>query len=133
VLHLLVTRTDFGLGVRATAQNPVMAEIVGIDISRVYLIVSIVSMICLSMAGPLLLMTFSMYPDSGGYYITLGFLITLIGQPGSLLGTLIGGMTVAAAETIVAWYWGAWANGFTIYILFIVVLLIRPLKMRLGY
>ncbi|MHA1492933.1 MAG: branched-chain amino acid ABC transporter permease [Candidatus Thorarchaeota archaeon] len=132
IIHLYITKTWHGLAIRATAQNPMMAEISGINVKNIHLLVSVISMVALALAGPLLLIIFTIDPANGGYYITLAFVITLIGGSGNILGALVGGLFLGLSEVLITWFFGSWVTGFSTFLIFVIILLIMPFGQRGG-
>jgi len=132
ILHLFITKTWHGLAIRATAQNPMMAEISGVNVKNIHMLVSVISMVSLALAGPLLLIIFTIDPANGGYYITLAFVITLMGGSGNILGALAGGIGLGLSEVLITWFFGSWVTGFSTFLIFVIILLIMPFGQRGG-
>jgi branched-chain amino acid transport system permease protein len=130
ILHLFITKTWYGMAIRATAQNPMMAEVAGADVKQIHTLVSILAMICLAVSGPLLMLVSTTDPVAGGFYITLAFVVTLIGSPGNLFGAFIGGLVIGLSEVLITWYLGSFVTGFSTFLIFIIVLIIMPYGQR---
>jgi branched-chain amino acid transport system permease protein len=126
ILHLFVTRTWYGKAIRATAQNRAMASVVGVNTTNVYMYVSMLSLAIAAMSGAFLLLVYAVNPDVGPFYITLAFVVTVIGRPGNVLGSLLGGIVIGLTGTFVAIYIGEWATSLAPFIILIALLLIIP-------
>ena len=83
-LQLFLSRTQMGRQMRATAQDPDAAELVGVDSSAVY--------------ARAIRSTF--YPFAGPTQLIFAFEAVVIGGLGSLWGTLVGGIVLGVAQTI---------------------------------
>jgi branched-chain amino acid transport system permease protein len=94
VLWLLLDRTRLGAMIRAGVDDPAMARVVGIRVSRLFTIV-----FCLGawlagfagvMGGPIL----SVYPGLDQEMLPLALVVVILGGSGSLLGSLVGSFVV---------------------------------------
>lgn len=98
-LQLILARTALGRQIRATAQDPVTAGLVGVDARRISAISSALAMVTVALSGLALGLrgTFDAY--SGGPQLLFAFEATVIGGARSLWGTLAGAMILALAQT----------------------------------
>jgi branched-chain amino acid transport system permease protein len=123
-LQLYLTRTMTGRAIRATAEDPDTAGLVGIDARRTNQIAASIAMVTVGIAGAFLAMrgTFDAY--AGAPQLLFAFEAAVIGGAGSLWGTLIGGIVLALAQTIGAQFH---PQGFLIggHAIFLIVLLAR--------
>ena len=93
-LWLMIDRTRLGAMIRAGVDDPQMARVVGIRVSRLFSII-----FCLGaglagfagfMGGPIL----SVYPGLDGDMLPLALIVVILGGTGSLLGALVGSFMV---------------------------------------
>jgi branched-chain amino acid transport system permease protein len=130
VITLLVwfflQRTTFGKAVRATAQSGEVAQICGIDVSRVRLVTFGLAAALAGAAGSLLITTLTINPSIGGPVILRAFAIIVIGGMGSFGGALLGALVVGVTEALSAFFFTTQLAEAAIYLLLILVLLIRP-------
>jgi branched-chain amino acid transport system permease protein len=121
----LVT-TKLGLGIRALTQNPEGAALVGIGRKQAAFAILIVSGALAGFAAVLLSQIF--YPDPNIGYLPLvkGLVVALLGGLGSILGTVIAALLVAATEAVTVHYLNASWVLVTQLLLIAVVLLVRP-------
>ena len=98
-LSLFLKRTSLGRAIRATAQDPDTAELVGINSRAVYAIAAAIAVATVALAGALLAMRASFDPYSGPMQLIFAFEAVVIGGIGSLWGTLIGGIVLGLAQT----------------------------------
>jgi branched-chain amino acid transport system permease protein len=110
-LVLLVQKTRLGMAMRATAQNPTVAGLMGIDINTV---ISAAFMIGAALAAVAGLMVMSYY-GIAHYY--MGFLLGLkaftaavLGGIGNLTGAMLGGILLGLIEALGAGYIGDVSN-----------------------
>ncbi|GIH05179.1 branched-chain amino acid ABC transporter permease [Rhizocola hellebori] len=99
-LQLVLQRTAFGREMRATAQDPEAAALVGIPASQVYARATAIAVATAAIAGAFLAIHSTFDPSSGPTQLIFAFEAVVIGGLGSLWGTLAGGVTLGVAQTI---------------------------------
>ena len=97
-----LTRTTAGAAIRATAQDPEGALLVGIDTSRIAMATFAISAAMAAVAGVLIAPISLVYPSMGTLITLKAFVIVVLGGMGSVTGALIGGYLLALAESWVA-------------------------------
>ncbi len=129
-LSLFLKRTSLGRAIRATAEDPDTAELVGINARAVYAIAAAIAVATVAIAGTMLAMRATFDPYSGPMQLIFAFEAVVIGGIGSLWGTLVGGVVLGLAQSIGATIdpkWFLLAGHLT----FLAVLGVRLLR-RLG-
>jgi branched-chain amino acid transport system permease protein len=99
-LQLFLSSTDAGRRMRATAQDPDTAELVGIDARAVYARATAMAVAIAGLAGMFLAIRSTFEPLSGPSQLIFAFEAVVIGGIGSLWGTLAGGIVLGVAQTI---------------------------------
>jgi branched-chain amino acid transport system permease protein len=99
-LQFFLSRTSAGRAMRATAQDPDTAELVGIDARAVYARATAIAVASAALAGVFLAIRSSFGPLSGPTQLIFAFEAVVIGGFGSLWGTLLGGIVLGVAQTI---------------------------------
>ncbi len=99
-LDLFLRRTGLGREMRATAQDPDAAELVGIDARAVYARATAIAVATAALAGAFLAIRSTFEPTSGPTQLIFAFEAVVIGGFGSLWGTLLGGVALGVAQTI---------------------------------
>jgi branched-chain amino acid transport system permease protein len=126
VLWLFLFRTDLGRTIRAAADNPYGALVVGVDVRRVYAVAFGVGAACVGAAGALVSSILPFQPPTGLSLSVTSFNIVIIGGMGSLLGAFIGGLLVSVAESLGAVFLAPSLKELFSFSLLIVILLFRP-------
>jgi branched-chain amino acid transport system permease protein len=99
-LQLLLARTRFGREMRATAQDPDTAGLVGVPAPAVYAQATAIAVGTATIAGVFLGIHASFAPSSGPTQLIFAFEAVVIGGLGSLWGTLVGGIVLGVAQTL---------------------------------
>jgi branched-chain amino acid transport system permease protein len=124
-LQLFLSRTRLGIAMRATADDPATAELVGINARRVYATATAIGIASAALAGAFFGMRSSFDPTLGPAQLIFAFEAVVIGGLGSLWGTLVGGIILGVAQTVGAQAFGASWSIFCGHVLFLLVLAFR--------
>ncbi len=123
-LQLFLSRTRAGWAMRATAEDPDAAELVGIDSRAVYARSTAIAVGIAALGGLFLGIRSVFDPISGPTQLIFAFEAVVIGGMGSLWGTLVGGIALGVAQTL-----GAQVNpefsALAGHLLFLAVLIVR--------
>jgi branched-chain amino acid transport system permease protein len=126
LLSLFLYRTDLGRTVRAAADNPYGALVIGADVRRVYALAFAIGAACVGAAGALVTPIIPFQPTTGFQLSVASFNIVIIGGMGSLLGAFVGGLLVAVAESLGAVFFAPSVKELVSFSLLIAVMLFRP-------
>jgi len=99
-LQLFLSRTRAGWMMRATAEDPDAAELVGIDSRAVYARATAIAVAIAALGGLFLGIRSVFGPVSGPTQLIFAFEAVVIGGTGSLWGTLLGGLALGVAQTL---------------------------------
>src|SRR5215813_6591998 len=125
-MFLFVMRSRFGRALRAIAQNPYAAELMGIDVKLVQAISFGMGLAAVGIAGGLLLPVFYLYPGVGDQFTLKAFVMVVLGGMGSVEGAAFAGLTLGVVENLTSLYWGnQWALTVD-FVIFLLVLSFRP-------
>jgi branched-chain amino acid transport system permease protein len=123
-LFFRVTRT--GKAIRACADNQIGAQVVGLDVKRLYAITFGLGAACVGAAGCLLLLLVDVQPYIATDYTLLAFIIVILGGLGSVSGALLGGLLVGVSEALSGFLVEPSFKSAISFALLILVLLVRP-------
>nr|WP_193570076.1 branched-chain amino acid ABC transporter permease [Halorussus sp. JP-T4] len=124
-VYLLIEYTDFGLVVRAGTRDAEMVQLLGIKITRPYLMVFGVGAALAGVAGVVGGPLYAVNPNIGTEVLVPAFLVVVIGGVGSITGAVIGGILIGETLAILVAVAPQWSQ-VGIYVLAAVVLLARP-------
>jgi len=125
-LWLIMQWTDNGKAIRAVAKEKLGAELSGIDVAHIYAVTFGLGTACLAIAACLLLPTYYVNPTAGNAFVLIAFTTVVLGGMGSVTGALIGGLFVGVVESLSGLYLGESLGQIGIFVMFILVLLLRP-------
>lgn len=126
VLSYIMQKTNFGRSIRATSNDTMAAELMGVNTKRAYSYAMIIAMITAAIAGALVGSTFTFNPASGTSYLIIAFGVVVIGGMGSLIGTLLGGVVLGVAQLLGGYFFGSGVQMLIAYIVLLVILAVRP-------
>jgi len=100
LLYLALTRTKFGVAMRAAIEDPSLASVVGINVNMVYAVSWFIAGGLGSLSGALLPLWFPGNPDMGSKVIVSVFAASIVGGLGSVYGAVLGGFLIGLAELL---------------------------------
>jgi branched-chain amino acid transport system permease protein len=124
-LQLFFKRTRVGQALRATAENPVAAQLMGIRVDRMMTLTFLLSGFLAGGAGVLVASIVYANFDLGLIGIK-SFAAAVLGGFGQVGGAMVGGLLLGLVETMSAFYISSAFKDIIAYTLLIVVLLVRP-------
>lgn len=126
-LHGLLTRTRFGLGVRAVIDNADAARLAGVNVSRVFLLVFALASALGGVAGYLIVAAHEQVTPMLGMWSTLkGLIAMMLGGLGSLPGAVIGALALGLIEAHSQWLAGPQYRDLVAYLVLFALLALRP-------
>lgn len=125
-LFLLLYRTKFGYGVRATMQNRTSALLIGIDVDRVQALTFGIG-VALAAAGGVAFGATNIFNAASSYdLITRLLVVIVLGGLGSLRGALVASLLMLVVGNITAVIWSPTWSTLVFFMVLAVVLLLRP-------
>jgi branched-chain amino acid transport system permease protein len=125
-LYTILTRTDLGRAIRASAQNADAAELQGVDTRFIRTAVFAIGAVLSMAAGVLLLPALYVFPTIGGIFTLKAFVVTVLGGMGSVVGAIWGGLLLGVVESVAAGLGATGSRDAFGLIAFLLVLLVRP-------
>jgi branched-chain amino acid transport system permease protein len=126
-LFWMLQRTDLGSRMRATAENPEVASLMGVNSAWITSAAFWVGTALAGAAGVLLGILFPFTPFSGNAFLIKGLAVALAGGIGNVTGAVVVGLTLGLAETYGSAYvvGPEWQDGYA-FVLLIAILAWRP-------
>lgn len=126
ILWQFLARTRAGLEIRATAQDPVGAELIGVRTGRARFLATVLGCALSAVGGLMLLTTSYVFPQVGFGVILTAFAVVILGGLGSVAGAVWASVLLGLATSLVATYVDAAVANIVPFAVMIVVLLARP-------
>ena len=124
-LWLFIEKTKYGLIVRAGARDAEIVRVLGIDVSRVWLIIFGLGTAIAGVSGILAAPIRAVNPEMGIPVLAESFVVTVVGGMGSLPGAVVAGLLVGMVYSITSLYFPDLAE-LSIFVLMALVLMFRP-------
>ena len=126
-LVLLLNRTRLGRGLRAIAENPDTAQLLGVSVNRVVPSLFVISGLFTAFAALLFVLDYHQARfDMGQAVAFKGIAAMVVGGMGSVWGAVAGGLLLGVVEVLAVWRLGADFANVAVYGLLVVILIIRP-------
>ncbi|SLM32442.1 Inner-membrane translocator [Desulfamplus magnetovallimortis] len=121
-----LNNTRTGMSVRAVAQNPAGAQIVGIPKEFVFSATFAISTVMVGTGGILLAQKYFVTPTGGWDILVKAWVITAFGGMGSIKGSLYAAFILGMLEAFVGWYFGMTWVLIALFAVLLTTLAIRP-------
>ena len=115
-----------GYAIRATMHNRTAAEVVGVNVDRISMLVFGIGMALAGASGSVLSFVFSFYPGKHWEFVAILLSLVVLGGMGSLLGALIGALSLSVVAAFVSASYGPTWSPVTFYLALFVILMLRP-------
>ncbi len=124
-LWLFLERTNVGLIIRAGSRDPLMVRALGIDLSRIWLLVFGIGTALAGLAGILAGPMRGVYAEMGVTMVIESFVVIVVGGMGSLVGAVVAGLLMGQVVGLTTFFAPKLAE-IMVFITMAVVLLVRP-------
>jgi branched-chain amino acid transport system permease protein len=124
-LYLVLFRTKIGLIVRAGIEDPLIVNILGINVTRTFLTVFGLGAMAAGFAGVINGPIVTVTPDMGADVLVQSFVVIVIGGVGSFWGALVGGLIAGEILSLTAMVQPAYSQ-VMLFAAMAVVLILRP-------
>jgi branched-chain amino acid transport system permease protein len=123
--YLFVTRTRMGKAIRAAAQDPATAGLMGVNIDRVLALCFGFGAAMAGMAGMLISMCYPVHVAMGQEYTIIALIVVVLGGLGSIPGSYIGGFVLGIIGSVVT-HIDPGLSLVAYYLLLTLLLLVKP-------
>jgi len=124
-LWLFIEKTKYGLIIRAGARDPEIVRVLGIDVSKIWLLVFGLGTGIAGLSGILAAPLQAVTPEMGIPVLAEAFVVTVVGGMGSLVGAVVAGLLVGIVVAMTSLFAPEMAK-VSIFALMALVLLVRP-------
>ncbi len=126
-LHVVLTRTRVGRGIRTIAEDPQIATLLGVPVERIVPIVFVAGGLITALGGFLFTVNYQQASPFMGEEVALkGISAMVVGGMGNIWGAIVGGLLIGLVETFSIFAFGARAVDICVYGLLLAILFVRP-------
>ena len=125
VLYIVLYRTRIGLIVRAGIEDQLMVNILGINVTRTFLVVFGLGSMAAGFAGVINSPIVTVNPEMGGLVLVQSFVVIVIGGVGSFWGAVVGGLIAGEILSLTSMVQPAYSQ-VMLFAAMALVLILRP-------
>jgi branched-chain amino acid transport system permease protein len=126
ILWLFLTKTDLGKGLRAVAEKPEVATLMGINPRRMHMLAFGIGISLAAGAGSILTPFFYTFPSVGGMFVLIAFVVVVLGGMGNIPGAIIGALAIGITESLTSQFVALDLAMLGVFIIFVLVLVFKP-------
>ena len=124
--YLMLSRTAFGLRIRASLENPALARASGISTNAIYGVTFAFGAALAGLAGALIVPVFSLFADLGIRFLIQGFVAVMVGGIGSFAGPVAGASLIGTLSAALPWVISPVVADVLVFVLAITFIKFRP-------
>ncbi|MSQ58711.1 MAG: branched-chain amino acid ABC transporter permease [Betaproteobacteria bacterium] len=124
--YLLLAKTQWGLRMRASLENPSLARNSGISTSRVYAATFAFGAALAGLAGGLMVPIYAINADMGVPFLIKSFLAVMLGGMGSFEGSILGAALVGTTSAALPWAIKPVVADVLVFLIAIAIVKFRP-------
>ncbi|MGQ9676130.1 MAG: branched-chain amino acid ABC transporter permease [Chloroflexota bacterium] len=125
-LYLFLVKTDYGKAIRAVSMNRDAAALVGINVYQVYSVTFALGSAMIGAAAAMILPFYYVDPTVGVVFDLKSFIVIILGGAASIPGALVGGVVLGLVESIGGQFVSGTYAQIAFFVLFILMLVFRP-------
>ena len=125
-LHAFLKWSRTGRAIRATAQDPRAAHVMGVDTNEIYAVTFALGAAMAGAAGSLISVVYAFSPVIGDPLTLKSFVIVILGGLGNIFGVVLAGMFLGVTENLISAFGNPGYSDAVSFGLLVVVLVLRP-------
>jgi len=126
ILFIIMNKTWLGRAIRSTAQDLEAARLNGVNVGKIYAITFGIGTALAAAAGTLWAVIFPISPAMGGHLTLKSFVVTIIGGLGTMMGPLVGGLSLGVVESLGTNWFGSTFENLISFTILVLVLIFKP-------
>lgn len=126
ITFIILYKTPLGAKIRAVADNPAAAGLVGINQSTIYFVALSIGFVLTGAAGGVIATYYTMTPTGGTPFVILAFTAVVLGGLGNLAGTIVGAFVVSLVQNLTEVYLSPELDYVMLFLVFLLVVVARP-------
>ena len=125
-LLVFLKSTETGRAIRAVSQDRETAQVLGVDVDRIFIIVFGLSASLAAVGGSLMGIIYSFYPALHWRWLGVVFSVVVLGGLGQVGGAILAALMIGLAESLASYFIGSSWGPFTAFAILIITLVQRP-------
>lgn len=125
-LLLFLKKTEIGRAIRAVSQDRDTAQVLGVDVDRVFIIVFGISTALAAVGGSLMGIIYSFYPALHWQWLGVIFSVVVLGGLGQVHGAILAALIIGTAESLSSYYVGSQWGPVVAFVILVITLVQRP-------
>lgn len=125
-LGYFLIKTDVGKAMRAAAQDRDVAQLMGINTDRIYMLAVGLASAVTGACGAVIMPYFYVFPMVGAEFTLMSFCVVIMGGLGNVKGAFFCGMILGIAEALGIFFVSADSGVMVAFMLLILILVFRP-------
>lgn len=125
-VYILLNKTTLGRAMRATAEKPEVAQMLGINTKKTFTIAFMIGVIFAGLSGLLVTPLYYVTSTAGSVFRTTAVIAVIIGGLGDIKGALVGGLTIGIIESLVTGMISIDLGPVGVCVALLIVLYLRP-------
>jgi branched-subunit amino acid ABC-type transport system permease component len=127
LLYLVIHRTSFGRAIRAVAENPAAAQLLGVNLLKANTLTFILTAALGGATGFFVATSIgAVKPDIAAWMTIRGLVVIVLGGLGSFPGAVLGGLLLGVVEFQAVWFLGIGFRDIFAFIILFAFLVLRP-------
>ncbi|MGQ9694976.1 MAG: branched-chain amino acid ABC transporter permease [Thermodesulfobacteriota bacterium] len=126
LIYYLIFKTKTGRAIRATSLDRDTAQLMGIDIERIFSLTFALGGGCVGVAGALLINFYYVFPNVGSLFGILAFVTVALGGFGNITGAFLAGIIIGIVETAGGVFVAPVFKYTIVFVMYLIVIMIRP-------
>ena len=126
LLWIFLTWTDLGKGLRAVAEKPEVAILMGINPRKMHWLAFGIGIALAAGAGSVITPFFYTFPSVGAMFVIIAFVVVVLGGMGNIPGAIIGALVIGVTESLSSQFLALDLAMLGVFIIFVFVLVFKP-------
>ncbi len=125
-LQAFLKRTQTGRAIRAVSQNSAAAQLMGINVNRMYMLTFGIGAACVGLAASMVAPLYATSPYIGSYFVLTAFVVVVLGGLGSLGGAFAAAIIIGLLDSFASFYIGSDVREIIVFGVFLLILILKP-------
>lgn len=125
-LQLFLKKSQTGRAIRSVAQHRAAAELMGVNVPRIYILSFGLGAACVGLAAVMIAPLYPTSSNTGTYFVLTAFVVVVLGGLGSIPGAFFGAMVIGVIDAMSGFYIGSGLREAVVFGIFLLILILKP-------